>query len=332
MIAHWDVPAANVYTEDEAWAYANTLKSRADKFTFWLWWWCMCGLLGYDQYERWNIFVMGECDCSSLVYDCLWRAGYLSKPTGNLYSYTLYTGSLAADLTRAGFTWHPADGTPEYADVVLNSGHHVAGCIGWGKVGQASIDERGKATGGQTGDQGDETNVRDYYWYWAGWDGFWRPPVDKPSHVSDRPKPSDYTTAHGEGFRLYNPYTTEHLYTLNRAEYDNLCGLGWNGEGFMFDAPATGSPVYRLRNPYADPAGPSSHHFTRSLNEAQTLWDEGWEYEGVAWYSGGEEPIWRLYNPYSGEHLFTPNEMECARLVEFGWEQEGIGWYATRTV
>ena len=330
MINFFDVPEANVYTEPEAWSYADTLPTRVDKFCFWMWWFCICALLGYDQNERWNIWVNGECDCSSLVYECLWRAGFLARPAGSPWNYTKYTGTLADELVRAGFTWHAAIGDPEYGDVVLNSGHHVAACIGWSQVAQASIDENGNATGGQTGDQGNETNVRGYYWYWAGWDGFWRPPEDKPTHVTERPTAADSTTRHGEGWRLFNPYTLEHLYTLDKGEYDGLTALGWNGEGFMFDAPSTGQPVYRLRNPYADPNGPSGHHYTRSLGEAQSLWDRGWEYEGVAWYSGGDEPVWRLYNPYSGEHLFTPNEKECARLVEFGWQQEGVGWYADK--
>ena len=96
----------------------------------------------------------------------------------------------------------------------------------------------------------------------------------------------------------------------------------------MFEAPVKGQPVYRLRNPYADPNGPSAHHYTRSLDEAKTLWGEGWLFEGVPFRSGGGDPVWRMYNPYSGEHLFTPDERECARLVDFGWRQEGVGWYA----
>lgn len=42
-------------------------------------------------------------------------------------------------------------------------------------------------------------------------------------------------------------------------------------------------------------------------------------------------PIYRLYNPSSGEHLYTSDANECAVLGSGGsWNDEGIGWYAPR--
>ena len=56
-------------------------------------------------------------------------------------------------------------------DVLLNEKHHTALYIGDGKIVQASINEKGKATGGQTGDQtGGEIAVRSFYEYKYGWD------------------------------------------------------------------------------------------------------------------------------------------------------------------
>ncbi len=42
-------------------------------------------------------------------------------------------------------------------------------------------------------------------------------------------------------------------------------------------------------------------------------------------------PVYRLYNPNSGEHLFTTNENECDSLDKNGWDYETIAWYAPST-
>ena len=39
-------------------------------------------------------------------------------------------------------------------------------------------------------------------------------------------------------------------------------------------------------------------------------------------------PVYRLYNPNSGEHLFTTSENECDSLDKNGWDFETIAWYA----
>lgn len=40
------------------------------------------------------------------------------------------------------------------------------------------------------------------------------------------------------------------------------------------------------------------------------------------------EPMYRVYNPNSGEHFFTSNSQERQALINAGWINEGIGWYA----
>lgn len=138
--------------------------------------WCDVANLGYDQSNRWDIRDGGECDCSSLVYWCLWEAGYGTKPA-NPYAHTLYTGTMDRDLQAMGFTKIPNNGNPQPGDVLLNDTHHVAVCTGAGILSQASIDERGRATGGASGDQtGAETNTRSYYNY--PWNAYYRPPAD----------------------------------------------------------------------------------------------------------------------------------------------------------
>ncbi|MCR4949998.1 MAG: hypothetical protein K6A40_01605 [Solobacterium sp.] len=42
-------------------------------------------------------------------------------------------------------------------------------------------------------------------------------------------------------------------------------------------------------------------------------------------------PMYRLYNPNSGEHFYTAKAAEKNALVTYGWKYEGIGWYAPKT-
>ncbi len=44
--------------------------------------------------------------------------------------------------------------------------------------------------------------------------------------------------------------------------------------------------------------------------------------------SGSVRPMFREYNPYSGEHFYTADVPERAGLVMAGWDFEGAGWYA----
>lgn len=147
--------------------------------------WCDEGNLGYDQSERWNIYEGGECDCSSLVIFALQEAGF---DTGS----ASYTGDLSDNLTAMGWVRLPADiSNCMPGDILLNDIHHVCAVIdgyGWdATIAQASIDERGKASGGQSGEQANETNTKPVYKYWAGWDCILRyQDSDSDSNVSDK--------------------------------------------------------------------------------------------------------------------------------------------------
>ena len=130
--------------------------------------WCSEANLGYDQSQRWNIVPGGEADCSSLVIHVLREAGF---DTGG----ATYTGNMRANLTARG--WRVVATYPQSAaglqagDVLLNDANHVAMYLGGGYIGQASIDERGRASGGRSGDQTDhETNISPFYVYrHGGW-------------------------------------------------------------------------------------------------------------------------------------------------------------------
>lgn len=156
--------------------------SKLQKFVEGMRYWCDVGNLGYDQGNRWDIREGGECDCSSLVYWCLWDAGYLERPKDSPWNHLLWTGTIRNDLVRAGWTVEPVNGKPQVGDVLLNDNKHVAVCTTPGLMSYASIDERGKASGGQAGDQtGQETKTRTYYNY--PWNCYLRPPAETEEDV-----------------------------------------------------------------------------------------------------------------------------------------------------
>lgn len=130
---------------------------------------CRVWSVGYDQSQRWNVYNGGETDCSALVIWALKQGGF---DTGS----ATYTGNLSYNLTRRGWLRLPANlGVLQPGDILLNDTHHVCMVIsGHGHnaiIAQASIDERGRASGGRAGDQtGYETNERRVYSYRHGWD------------------------------------------------------------------------------------------------------------------------------------------------------------------
>jgi|GEM_PF-982098 len=126
-------------------------------------------------------------------------------------------------------------------------------------------------------------------------------------------------------FRLYNPNSGEHFYTGVEDEGQNLEDAGWTVEGFGWIAPVTGVPVFRLYNPNA-----GDHHYTVDTNERDFLKTKGWNYEGIAFYSDGDIPVYRAYNPNAtgaGAHNYTTDKNEQANLVSKGWKDEGISFY-----
>ena len=81
----------------------------------------------------------------------------------------------------------------ERGDVLLNHVHHTALYIGGGQIVQASINEYGTVTGGQTGDQtGREIYTRSYYNY--PWDCVLRYTGAEPETPPATKKPTRYVT------------------------------------------------------------------------------------------------------------------------------------------
>jgi len=117
---------------------------------------------GYDQTYRWG--EKGDYDCSSAVISAWQAAGVPVKTKG-----ATYTGNMKAVFLSCGFTdvtskVNRSTGSGlQRGDVLLNETHHVAMYCGNGKEVEASINEKGTATGGQPGDQtGKEFLVRSY--------------------------------------------------------------------------------------------------------------------------------------------------------------------------
>ena len=132
-------------------------------------------------------------------------------------------------------------------------------------------------------------------------------------------------------YRLHNPRTQEHLYTLSKNEKRVLVmQKGWTFEGISWYSPSTsGTPVFRLyRN--------GAHHYTASEHERDVLIASyGWRDEGICWYSDENQGtlLYRLYNPNAtgqyaaGAHHYTKDVEERDYLIAAGWNDEGIGWY-----
>ena len=143
---------------------------------------------GYDQANRWG----PDYDCSSAVIAAWELAGVPVKTRG-----ATYTGNMRGVFLSCGFEDVTAGvdlsmGTGlERGDVLLNIRHHTAIYCGNGMEVEASINENGGVTGGQSGDQtGREFLVRPYRNY--PWDCVLRYTGADAGAVPEKIKPTYY--------------------------------------------------------------------------------------------------------------------------------------------
>lgn len=128
-------------------------------------------------------------------------------------------------------------------------------------------------------------------------------------------------------YRIYNPNSGLHHYSVDVQEKNKLVSLGWRDEGISFKAVKANSensiPVYREYNPFD-----GNHNWTVNEKEHDGLIRVGWKNEGVAWYvkSNGQIKVYRLYNPNSGEHVYTTSLNEYNAVIKSGWRGEGVAW------
>ena len=86
-------------------------------------------------------------------------------------------------------------------------------------------------------------------------------------------------------YRVFNPNSGDHHYTMSQEEVDMLVELGWQYEGVAWNSAPVDHPEavpqFRLYNPNADIG---SHHYTSSTEERDFLVSLGWIYEGIGWF------------------------------------------------
>lgn len=118
---------------------------------------------GYDQNNRWG----PDYDCSSLIIQAWQNAGVPVKTQGASYTGNMYDAFIACGFTDVTSQVNLSSGTGIVrGDVLLNIQSHTAMSIGNSQIVQASINEFGETTGGQSGDQtGREIYTRSYYNY-----------------------------------------------------------------------------------------------------------------------------------------------------------------------
>lgn len=200
---------------------------------------------GYDQVNRWG--EKGDYDCSSAVIMAWELAGVPVKKNGATYTgnmHKVFTGCGFADVTKSVKL---AEGNGlQRGDVLLNHVHHVAMYCGNGKEVEASINEKGTATGGTPGDQtGKEFLIRSYRNY--PWDCVLRYTKDTSSGSSG----NGTTQASGD-------IDSNTVFCAARITKDTKCYLG-AGEGYgqakLFPALKQGALVDIFKGSAKDNSG-----------------------------------------------------------------------------
>lgn len=125
--------------------------------------WAQDNSHGYDQANRWG----PDYDCSSAVIQAWQNAGVPVKSKGATYTGNMYSVFKSCGFEDVTASVDISAGTGlKRGDVLLNHVNHTAMYCGNGQIVQASINEFGKTTGGQIGDQtGREFYIRSYYNY-----------------------------------------------------------------------------------------------------------------------------------------------------------------------
>lgn len=164
---------------------------------------------GYDQIHRTG---GTDYDCSSLVGTALNQAGFNVKKSST-------TRTLRTQLLACGFKTVSVGGARKRGDIFLKEGHHVVMCTDANNIVHASINEKGKTTGGKPGDQtGKEICVRSFYNYKGGWDYHFR----FSDAISTQPTTKPSTTPKNDLVALGQQHTIN--YTGHNITVDGING------------------------------------------------------------------------------------------------------------
>lgn len=122
-------------------------------------------------------------------------------------------------------------------------------------------------------------------------------------------------------YRLFNSFTGEHFFTVNKDEKEGLLAAGYADEGVAFSTPLkSATPVYRLFNPVT-----GEHAYAVKEAAVSALTSAGFSREGIAWYAD-DRAVFLLTDPKAKVHRthITVSSMEKEALVKAGWTEERL--------
>jgi serine protease len=120
-------------------------------------------------------------------------------------------------------------------------------------------------------------------------------------------------------YRLFNPQSFDHLYTISAEERDSAQEFGYRYEGVegnIFARPKSETtPLYRLYHPKM-----GDHFYTISPHERDRATEGGYNFEFVAGHvylteQSGTRPLYRLYHP-AGDHFYTTSTETRDEVVD----------------
>jgi hypothetical protein len=127
--------------------------------------------------------------------------------------------------------------------------------------------------------------------------------------------------------RLYHPERKDYLFTTNHFEACQAIRSGYIWDGLVFQnyvSDASTMPVYRL-------ASYARHIYTSSDSVRQDYMNQGFSYEGVAFYAktgaSGNIPVYCLVNASTGSVTYTSASGEIGLFANEGYSNVGTAFY-----
>lgn len=131
-------------------------------------------------------------------------------------------------------------------------------------------------------------------------------------------------------FRLYQPASGNHFYTMSSIEATQALRLGYVEEGVPFANEQSRPALIDVFRFYDAEIG--DHFYTTSTEERDAVMARlsNYRYEGSAFQVAasddlGTAPIHRFFSAETGDHLYSANPFEG---LASGYVYEGIAWYA----